>query len=105
MRYLDAIKQGKDRVRESMRILNESGSLSYPLLFLKFGKADFEPVGEENLYSVLEDRDKRAVVICDSEGNAKAITPWMEEEKTNQIVRSLVSLGIERYKGTLKMPR
>jgi hypothetical protein len=105
MNYIDAIKEGRKRVVDSLKLLNQAGSPSYPLLFLKMDTEDFTPVGEENMFSVLEDKNRRAVVLCDKDGYAKAITSWMSTENAERVIRFLESLGLSNYKGSIKMPK
>lgn len=105
LNYLDAIRQGRDRVRESMKLLNELGLPSYPLLFLKMEEGDFTPVGEENLYTVLEEKERASIVLCDVDGNSKAITPPLSKEQAEKVARQLESMGLKKFEGKLRLPK
>ncbi len=67
--------------------------------------ADWNPVGEENLYSIVNGKnDTAAVVICDSDGNTKAMSRWLGREVVAQSASQLQAKGIERYNGDVKLP-
>ena len=88
-----------------MKLLQEAAGPSYPVLFMKTGMADWNPVGDENLYSIVAGKnDTAAVVICDSDGNTKAMSTWMGKEVAAESASLLQSKGIERFKGDVKLP-
>jgi len=103
--YFTAVQEGKARVRKAVDLLSEVAGLSYPVLFLKVGKEDWTPVGEENLFSVVSGKDgTAAVVLCDSDGNSKAISAWAARSDVERLAVMLASKGISRYVGEVKLP-
>jgi hypothetical protein len=88
-----------------MEILQEEAGSSSAVLFLKMGRQDWTPVGEETLSSVVEGKNSTAaVVICDGEGNVKAISGWVQAEKAEAIAQSLEARSITRFRGEVKLP-
>jgi len=103
--YFKAVQEGRARVERSMKILQEAAGPSYPVLFMKTGLADWNPVGDENLYSIVSGKnDTAAVVICDSDGNTKAMSTWLRREAAVESASLLQSKGIERFTGEVKLP-
>jgi len=43
-------------------------------------------------------------VICDSDGNTKAMSSWLSREDAAKSASILQSRGIERFKGDVKLP-
>ncbi len=85
--------------------MQESAGPSYPVLFIKTGMPDWNPVGDENLYSIVNGKnDTAAVVICDSDGNTKAMSRWLGKEVVAESASLLRSKGIERFEGDVKLP-
>jgi len=78
---------------------------SYPVLFMKTGRTEWSPVGEENLYSMIDGKNNTAaVVICDSDGNTKAMSGWLSREDAAKSASILQSRGIDMFKGDVKLP-
>jgi len=85
--------------------LQEVAGPSYPVLFLKTGTSGWNPVGEENLYSTVAGKEgTAAVVICDSDGNTKAMSSWMGKGDAAKSASLLKSKGIELFRGEVKLP-
>jgi len=60
------------------------------MLFLKLGVMDWTPVGEEMLHKVVPGKNgMAALVICDGEGNSKAMSGFFPEEKATEYSKSL----------------
>ena len=79
--------------------------LSYPVLFIKTGRTDWTPVSEENLYSIIDGKNNTAaVVICDSDGNTKAMSTWLSREDAAKSASLLQSRGIDMFRGDVKLP-
>jgi hypothetical protein len=92
-------------VKEAVDSLTEVAGPSYPVLFLKTGRDDWVPVGEENLYSVVSGKNgTAALVLCDSDGNAKAISGWVERGEAERFSAALASRGLQAYRGEVKLP-
>lgn len=105
MDYFAAVQEGRKRVSAAISILQEVAGPSYPMLFLKLGLADWTPVGEEMLQKVVPGKDDTgAVVICDGEGNSKAMSTWFPQQKAEEYSRSLELKGIPVFPGEVKLP-
>ena len=78
---------------------------SYPVLFLKTGKADWTPVGEENLYALVNGKnDTAAIVLCDVDGNTKAMSAWIPRDVASKSASLLAGKGVTKYEGEVKLP-
>jgi len=75
------------------------------MLFLKMDSKEWEPVGEEDLYSiVLGKNGTAALVICDSDGNSKTMSAWVPSAEAGSFSRSLASRGIQKFEGDVRLP-
>ena len=75
------------------------------MLFLKVGSGAWTPVGEEKFYSVVPRKSgTAALVICDAEGNSKAMTPCVPAATAEEHARSLGSKGLVKFEGEVKLP-
>jgi hypothetical protein len=105
MDYFSAVQEGRARVRRAVGLLEQSAGPSSPVLFLKMGAPEWSPVGEESLLAVVEGKGSTAaVVVCDAEGNSKAISGWMPKEKAEAIARAMRESGIAGFEGELRLP-
>lgn len=78
---------------------------AYPVLFLKMGMPDWSPVGEEELFSIVAGKEgEAAVVVCDSEGNSKAMSSWLEMSDAERVATELRAKGLVRFDGDVKLP-
>ncbi len=78
---------------------------SSPVLFLKMNSADWAPVGEESLYAVVKGKNSTAaVVLCDGEGNSKAMSGWFPDAKAQEFANALASRGLAPFEGEVKLP-
>jgi hypothetical protein len=103
--YLEAVQQGRARVQDEVNVLQEIAGQCYPMLFLKVGSGTWTPVGEEKLYAVVPGKSgTAALVICDGEGNSKAMTPWVSAATAEGHARSLGSKGLGKFEGEVKLP-
>jgi hypothetical protein len=103
--YFEAVQQGRARAKAAIDLLQAVAGPSYPMLFLKLGYTDWTPVGSEMLYSVLPGKaGTAAVVVCDSEGNSKAMTSWVTEPKAQQFANELAAKGLTKYEGEVRLP-
>ncbi len=88
-----------------METLQEAAGPSYPVLFLKMGQQDWIPVGEEELYALVKGKGgTSAVVICDADGNSKAMSGWVQAAEAERAGSALMSKGLSRYDGEVKLP-
>ena len=84
-----------------------------PALALRDNKSNtWEPVGDENLYAILNDAGGYVltdisgymIVICDKNGISKAIVRGLDAERKGVIVNMLKVDNIEEYKGQVTLP-
>src|SRR5437899_12826189 len=109
MQYFIALKIGEKRVKEAREYLNKkSNGQAMPALALRDNKSNvWEPVGEENLYAVLNDAGGYVltdisgymIVLCDKNGISKAIVRGLNIEQKETIVKTLQADDIVEYKG------
>jgi hypothetical protein len=106
MQYFQALQLGQRRIGDSVALLKRyTKGNALPAIALKENKGrGWEPVGEENLVSITEGEYGYIVCLCDSDGNAKAISSWYSKDEAERILASMVSDGISRYEGRLRLP-
>jgi hypothetical protein len=105
MEYFAAVQEGRRRVSRAIAALQEVVGPCYPMLFLKVGISDWTPVGEELLHKVVPGNNKTgALVICDADGNAKAMSAWVAIERADEFAKVLESKGIPGFEGDVKLP-
>lgn len=105
MDYFTAVQKGKERVRAAVEALSKVAGPSYPVLFLKMEDERWAPVGEEELVSVVDgEKDTAALVLCDSDGNAKAMTAWVRRGDATRFAAELEKGGHAKYGGQVKLP-
>ena len=103
--YFTAVQTGRARARHALEKLQEVAGPSYPVLFLKTGTEDWTPVGEEELFALVRGKGGTvAVVICDSDGNAKAISSWSNYANAERLSRALEAKGCAKFEGEVKLP-
>lgn len=114
MQYFAALKIGEKRVKEAREYLNKvSNGQAMPALALRDNRDDiWEPVGEENLYAVLNDAGGYVltdvsgymIVLCDRNGISKAIVRGLSAERKDAIVKMLQDHCIIEYLGQVSLP-
>ena len=114
MQYFAALKIGEKRVKEAREYLNKvSNGQAMPALALRDNRDDiWEPVGEENLYAVLNDAGGYVltdvsgymIVLCDRNGISKAIVRGLSAERKDVIVKILQDHSIIEYLGQVSLP-
>ncbi len=105
MDYFAAVQEGRRRVSRAMAELQSVAGPSYPMLFLKLGISDWTPVGDEMLHKVVPGKGgTAALVVCDAEGNAKAMSGWVPADRAEELARTLESKGIQVFSGDVKLP-
>lgn len=105
MDYFEAIQEGRKRVNLAVSALQDVAGPCYPMLFLKLGVRDWTPVGEEMLHKVVPGKDDTAaLVICDAEGNSKAMSTFVQADRALEFEKSLELKGIPVFSGDVKLP-
>ena len=114
MQYFVALKIGEKRVKEAREYLNSlCNNQALPALALRDNKTDmWEPVGQENLYAVLNDAGGYVlsdstgymIVICDKNGISKALVRSLDAQRKEVIVTRLKSDNILEHKGDVVLP-
>jgi len=109
-----ALKVGQKRVNDARKYLNKfANGKAMPALALVDNKTNiWEPVGEENLYSVVNgtsgfvvtDDGGYILVLCDKNGIVKTIAQGLSNEEKTSIINSLKSDSIEEYHGEVILP-
>ena len=109
-----ALKVGQKRVESARTYLNSiSNDRAMPALALRDNKTNiWEPVGEENLYAVLDessgfvltDSSGYILAICDKNGISKTLVQGLSQEQKDEIVKSLQKDNIPEYKGKVALP-
>ena len=105
MDYFEAVQEGRRRVNRAVGVLQEVAGPCYPMLFLKMGLSEWTPVGDENMHKVIPGRaGTAALVVCDSEGNSKAMSAWFPEGKATEFAKMIERKGIPEFPGEVKLP-
>ena len=114
MQYFVALKIGEKRVKEAREHLNKyANGTAMPALALKDNKTNvWEPVGEENLYAILNDGGGYVltdvsgymVVLCDKNGISKAIVRGLNRDRKDAIVKMLQADNLQEFKGQVSLP-
>ncbi len=114
MQYFTALKIGEKRVKEAREYLNKiTNGQAMPALALKDNKNNiWEPVGEENMYAILNDAGGYVltddtgymIILCDKNGISKALVRSVDAERKDAIVKLLQSDNMTEYKGTVSLP-
>ena len=105
MDYFEAVKEGRRRVSLAISLLQEVAGPCHPVLFLKLGVEDWTPVGEEMLHQVVPGKnDTAALVICDGDGNSKAMSAFVPSGEAQRFAKSLELKGVPAFPGDVKLP-
>jgi hypothetical protein len=114
MQYFQALKIGKKRVENARSYLNSiSNDKAMPALALRDNKTNvWEPVGEENMYAVVDessgfvltDTSGYILALCDKNGISKTIVQGLSQEQKDEIVKLLEKDNIPEYKGKVALP-
>ncbi|MEM0116948.1 MAG: hypothetical protein QXE12_04140 [Conexivisphaerales archaeon] len=105
MQYFEASKIGQERTEKAAEILAKVTGYAKGAIFLKHESEEFEPVGEENFYALIELRPKSLVIVlCDAGGNAKAISQFLHPSLAKKLEERLKAMNIERYNGIPYLP-
>ena len=114
MQYFQALKMGQKRVEAARAYLNSiSNDRAMPALALRDNKSNvWEPVGEENLYAVIDessgfvltDSSGYIIALCDGNGTSKTLVQSLNQEQKDNIVELLKKDNIVEYKGKVALP-
>ena len=105
MDYFAAVQEGRKRVDRALAELQAVAGPSYPMLLLKLGVTQWTPVGEEMMHKVVQGKnDTAALVICDGDGNSKAMSGWIPRQKAAEHSKALELKGVPAYPGEVKLP-
>jgi len=114
VQYFLALKLGQKRVNAAREYLNKfANGKAMPALALKDNNTNiWEPVGEENLYAVVNgasgfvvtDDGGYILVLCDKNGIAKTIAQGLSDEEKTGIINSLKLDNIQEYDGEVSLP-
>jgi len=109
MQYFVALKIGEKRVKNAQELLStflSDGTPALPALALKDNNSNnWEPVGEENYFAVVQEEQGYLIAICDKNGIAKAIANWFSPQTKDIIKNKLVKAGnMEEYFGKVSLP-
>jgi len=114
MQYFPALKLGQKRVADAREYLNKfTNGKAMPALALKDNKSNvWEPVGEENLYAivdessgfVLTDNSGYIVAIVDNNGLTKALVQGVSKEQRDELIKVFESDSVSEFKGKVILP-
>lgn len=114
MQYFVALKMGQKRVNTAREYLNKlANNRAMPALALRDTKTDvWEPVGEENLYAVVDesagfvltDTSGYIVALCDRGGFSKTLVQGVSKEQCDQMVAQFEKDGIAKFSGKVILP-
>ena len=105
MDYFAAVQEGRRRVNRAVALLQDVAGPSYPMLFLKMGLKEWTPVGDEMFQKAIPGKDdKEAIVICDSDGNSKAMSSWMTPARASECMSILEARAVSVFSGEVKLP-
>jgi hypothetical protein len=105
MQYYEASKIGLQRTEIAAEILAQVTGYAKGAVFLRHEKNEFEPVGEENFYAIVELKPKSVIIaLCDDGGNAKAISQYLHPSLAEKLVEKLKTRNIRQYQGTPYIP-
>lgn len=105
MNYFQAVQEGKARVKEAVDMLQAVTGVSHPMLFLKMTTSEWTPVGSELFQAIIPGKnDTSALVLCDADGNSKAMSAWLTAAQADENSKTLESKGVQRFVGEVKLP-
>ena len=103
MQYYKAAMMGQQRARKAQHKLFEYSGFAFLTKTVKEVTHGFEPVGEEDLIAMEEGEEGNIlVVICDSDGYAKAQTKPLQTESAKKIFEKMLNDGFKEFKEKMK---
>lgn len=101
MQYFQAVQKGKQIAGRSQMKMFEAAGFAMLTLTTKKVAGAFEPVGEEELATVIVSPESKYVaIIVDADGFTKAQSKEMEKQEAMTIFRKLLESGIPEYGGS-----
>ena len=100
MQYFQAVQKGKQRANKSQMKMFEAAGFGMLTLTTKRVDGSFEPVGEEEMATVVESSEGFVAVITDADGYTKAQSKATTSEEAASIYRKLRGGGMPRYPGS-----
>jgi len=114
VQYFQALKVGQKRVANAREYLNKlTNGKAMPALALKNSKTNvWEPVGEENLYAivdessgfVLTDTSGYIIALVDNNGYSKTLVQGVNKEQKENLEKLFQADKILEYKGKVSLP-
>jgi hypothetical protein len=105
LNYFEAVQLGRKRVNAAVEFLQPIAGVCHPMLFLKMGVEEWTPVGEEILFAFVPGKNSTVgIVVCDRDGNAKAMSDWFSESEGERISGLLSEKGTAKFEGEVKLP-
>ena len=105
MQYFEATQVGQKRSDDAEKLLSRYTGFARAAIFLKNSKGGFEPVGEENLYAVVEINPGTVMIaFVDAEGNAKALSSYVGKIRSQQIIKQIELDGLKKFEGRVNLP-
>jgi hypothetical protein len=102
MQYYKAAFLGQERSKKAQMKLFDYTGFAMLTYTIKQTNTGFEPVGEEMLIGKLVKGDEMILLICDSEGYAKAQSKPMSKQQGEEILKTITNDGISEFGGTIK---
>ncbi|MEM2760291.1 MAG: hypothetical protein QXU32_01200 [Nitrososphaerales archaeon] len=104
MQYHQAALTGQERARKAQHKLFKYSGFAFLTKTVKQVDNEFEPVGEEELVTIEETNDgNMIVIICDSDGYAKAQTKPLPRDSAQQMFERMLKDGFDEFKGEAKV--
>ncbi len=98
MQYFMAVRLGEAALRAQERLMRYVTG-SYAAMMVKEKDGAWMPVDETDLYAVVPARGWMfVVVLCDSDGYAKAISNTISRQEVDRVLQLMQQDGIKEYK-------
>ncbi len=112
MQYFTALKIGQKRVKESREYLNKiTNGKAMPALALRNKLNTWEPVGEKNFYSVVNESSGYVlstggciITICDKNGISKTLIQGVTREQKDYLIKIFNNDNIPEFTGKVQLP-
>jgi hypothetical protein len=106
MQYYMAVRIGEERAAKSQMRLMKYVAPAMAAMIVKRRDGDFEPVGEEDYYAVVDTPREGFCILalCDADGYAKAITNPIPKGQARAAVAQMRRDGIEELKAKPILP-
>jgi hypothetical protein len=105
MQYHQAALIGQERARKAQHKLFGYSGFAFLTKTVKQSNGQFEPVGEEDLVAMESVDDTVIVIICDTDGYAKAQTKPLPVDQATRIYEKMIGDGVKKFEGDTKAVR